>query len=480
MQHETEGQKSFTEPVAIRAHNRWLELEYEKEMFRAINDHDADQALKLLGTVNKEATDDIGANLLHALIKAGRESYMLIPIFISAGVEVDARDYEYRTPLIYAMMKKDAQAARELLKDYADPNLTDANGNSPLFFATSKAQVQALIQAGVYLATTNNDGDNALHYLLRNKRPAAAEEIISTSKSTLRMRSREGETSLHIAARLGYHEIVDRIMQHDGEPYHLCQMINLRQETPLMVAVRHNRSRAALSLLPYSQSTDRDYLGNTVLHMIAESNEVSLFTRIAAKSVSLNVQNLCNETPLMSACKFNHPKAIRRFLAVNASLECTNAAGLKPFHVAVFFNAAAAVEELLEIGVNINQVDANLRTAMHYAVETAIKFNSYDIIRILISHGADFTIPDKNGDTVDSILHRPLFVGIKDAVQFIIMDASGELREMKRRRQPRHESPESWSSFSIVTSEDGSSNESYPETDPNEENKENNNRLANI
>ena len=53
---------------------------------------------------------------------------------------------------------------------------------------------------------------------------------------------------------------------------------------------------------------------------------------------------------------------------------------------------------------------------MHYAFETAIKFNSYNMIRILISHGADFTIPDKNGDTVDSILHPPLFVGIKDAV----------------------------------------------------------------
>ena len=118
---------------------------------------------------------------------------------------------------------------------------------------------------------------------------------------------------------------------------------------------------------------------------------------------------------------------------------------------------------------------------MHNAIETEIKFNSYDInIQIFISHGADFTIPEKNGDTVDSILHRPLFVGIKYAIQFIIVDASWELREMKRRRQPRHELPESWSSFSIVTSEDGFSNESYPKTDPDEKNEENNSRLANI
>jgi tankyrase len=97
--------------------------------------------------------------------------------------------------------------------------------------------------------------------------------------------------------------------------------------------------------------------------------------------------------------------AIKALLKAGADIQQTDKNGVTPLHHAVRFRSPAAVEVLLQAGANPNQLcKRSGSTALHRAVtstgapSTAGKnAQARQIIEILLRHGADPSIKNKNG-----------------------------------------------------------------------------------
>ena len=77
---------------------------------------------------------------------------------LALGANVNCRDRSLiqATPLVWAMFEHQDQAAEVLLAAGADPNVSDADGKKPLFYALApgdhSAIIRALIRAGAETA----------------------------------------------------------------------------------------------------------------------------------------------------------------------------------------------------------------------------------------------------------------------------------------------------------------------------------------
>src|SRR5687768_14827306 len=86
---------------------------------------------------------------------------------------VAAVDREGRSPLHYAALNDDAQEARRLLGERADPNIADRAGFTPLHFAAQEGSVavaRLLLDNGADVDAVNVNGNTALFVAVFNSR----------------------------------------------------------------------------------------------------------------------------------------------------------------------------------------------------------------------------------------------------------------------------------------------------------------------
>ena len=85
--------------------------------------------------------------------------------YLKAGVAVDARDRQGRTPLMYMLTDRDA--VRYLVEQGADVNARDANGETALRWAATFGRlsvVKFLVQQGADANIPNNQGQTPLEW----------------------------------------------------------------------------------------------------------------------------------------------------------------------------------------------------------------------------------------------------------------------------------------------------------------------------
>lgn len=125
--------------------------------------------LVMLG-VNVNATGDDGDSALIA-VEACKGDVVtsrveLIELLIAQGAEVNLRNSEGRTALMYAARNGDAPAVNALLRSGASVNIADNNGETAVIKAATNScneeTVKALLSAGADLNARDHKGRNAL------------------------------------------------------------------------------------------------------------------------------------------------------------------------------------------------------------------------------------------------------------------------------------------------------------------------------
>ncbi len=195
----------------------------------------------------------------------------------------------------------------------------------------------------------------------------------------------EGNTPLHRAARLGFTNIADQLINYQAP----IDVINEHGETPLYLAAVNNRQPlVAILLANRADANKKDYLGSTALHRAARLGWTAIVKcLLQAEGIAIDATNAQNETPLLLVLLYNNVDIAQILIARGADVTIANARRSTPLHKAAAthdIEGAGIIESLIAHGANVNALDNDGYSPLFWAMSFN---NQYGVIQ-LIAHGA--------------------------------------------------------------------------------------------
>ncbi|KAL7290209.1 hypothetical protein TKK_0015915 [Trichogramma kaykai] len=202
-----------------------------------------------------------------------------------------------------------------------------------------------------------------------------------------------------------------------GNAKQVCQLIALNQGVSidekwtdyalLNLALKKRRRQIAKILITEGCRVHKPNLKagvDTPLHY-AVKEDIDMVQMMLDRGAEISQQNEHGETPLMLAAKLNKPEVVDLILnKFSSNLKNIKAKDkFSHFFVACIKNKTDIIKHMMKESIYINeQVDLNATmwagyTALHFAV----LFNSFETIKLLLSHKADVTI--KNADHMTAL-----------------------------------------------------------------------------
>ncbi|XP_044751749.1 serine/threonine-protein phosphatase 6 regulatory ankyrin repeat subunit B-like [Coccinella septempunctata] len=381
----------------------------------------------------------LGKNLLHIVSEEG--NLALVDILLGTKkIPIDAPDDYGNTPLGYAVQNSDADLARLLLINSADPNVA-SNKIKPISIAVFNQQtsiVKLLLNTGrikfdaastiLFTATAKNRGDMIDLLLEYNEKLPKGERIDINSRN-----EEQDQTVLHVAVKLKFSECVRILLKYRANanirdydnktPLHLSPdatitklliesgaQINVKDikfRTPLHHAVKTRDVQSVYLLLQHGANVaSSSENGRTPLILAAKVNETTtkedkkemlaiLEALLKANHSSINSPDCKGATPLYYAVKGDFPEAVKALLEHGAdSAKIFEDKTL--LHIAAEKQSSDVLKELLKFQPlpNINSLDNNQRTPLMISIEK----QDFKSVRELLHYAPDVNLQG-NGDT---------------------------------------------------------------------------------
>jgi ankyrin repeat protein len=345
---------------------------------------------------NPNLRDDHGDSPLHVLISLNRKPEVVHTLLLWGDVDISARNITGQTPLYLAVQESRIALIPLLLSRGSDIFAADNSGVTPFDYAM---KVRGPVLDALITPETVTQRDVAgntilhlavLHLAVKSKGDAYLVGKILEQRADINARNREGDTALHIAARMNLKETGEYILANRANIFYA----NSAGESPLYIALTHP-SGVLQWMFTFEAVRAHDGLGNTVLHYVALWRMDNHIPFIIEKGGSIEAANATGETPLFWAVKYDGASTVKALLQAKANLYARDSLGNSALHAAVRWNAKNAVTTLLNEGLDANVHSLDMTTPLHEAVRTG----AADIAVILINRGADLEVRDSDGNT---------------------------------------------------------------------------------
>lgn len=289
--------------------------------------------------------DEIGKKdsaIYRGLLESDGANVEIVKKLIDRGADINE---------MYGLAGKNVEIIKYLLekgnekgkREGMDINIKDENGETPLYYAIGKSDI------------------NNVKYFVENS-------------ANINMKSRKNKTPLEEAFMKGNIDIIRYLVEKGAEM---------------------NMNKAC------------DAIGSTQLHRAAKTGKMDIVKYLVEKGANINALDYQKNTPLHRAFeKENNVEIIKYLIEKGADITGKNSYG-SPIDIAFQNENIDNIKYLVEnkyfvekgIDMNINKVDENGSTKLH----NAVKNGKMDIVKFLVENGANINYMDRNKETPLSI-----------------------------------------------------------------------------
>lgn len=296
-------------------------------------------------------------DIKHAIINA--KMHIVQHIITNDNTAINLQNRHCETPLHIAVKYSDLDIVRLLLDNFADVNAKNNNGQTPLHIAAKYPDldiVMLLLDNFADVHAKNNDGQTPLHRVFAyiNTSATRAKKVADITKLLI-----ERNADINAKDNKGYTPFSHAID---------CWLNNF---DVIKLLVKHG-----------ADMNKQDKKGNTILHNVVKkykcSEDVIYIVGLSKKDY-----------------KFEYSNYIELLLKLGANVNAKNNKHNTPLYQAVRYCYKEIIEVMLkhdDSGINNqnNKGKTLLHAAAHYS-------NDSDIIKLLLSYGADPSITDEQG-----------------------------------------------------------------------------------
>ena len=360
---------------------------------------------------------------LASLARTGQREAVLAAI-TSPDIDIDAREPDGSTALLWATYKVDHELVRALLKAGAKAKVSNQYGATPLGEAVKLGDVdlvRMLLEAGADANSRNEDNQTALMLAASSGSLKIAELLISRGADVNAVEDFRGQNALMWAAAGNYPEIVDLLIAHranvrlrakaDDWPRQMTSepRAQFRQTgglTALLYATRSGCTRCAVSLVKAGADVNQpnpDGITPLINALDNRSFDIAMF--LLDKGANPGVWDMNGRTPLYVAVDMNSYRGGSGFGSGNFQGFGGPAA---PPKAPNRFKAMDLVNRLLDMGVDPNHELTRMRPNGNGRGRFAdymmrggtgplmIAAMSYDDVamKALLAHGAEVDLPN--------------------------------------------------------------------------------------
>ena len=275
-----------------------------------------------------------------------------------------------------AIRNNDLPALRTLIRN-SGPDLKDSRGQTPLMIAAAFGSLDAmkfLIAEGANVKAGSDAGVTALHWCTGDigKVRLLLDQGADVNKATLL-----GRTPLLVAASTSGTLETIRLLVQKGADVNAADNFG---NTPLIAAARGDNAEAAKLFIEKGASVNAE----------SKSGDIATALMGAALNANLDLTRLL----LARKANINAISADSEGKVKNGPVAFGKATAL---HMAVSGGSIEEVKLLLDAGAPIDPLDVRGMTPLMFAVSTDRP--RVDVIRLLLSRGADSTIKSKAGES---------------------------------------------------------------------------------
>lgn len=287
--------------------------------------------------------------------------------------------------LLDAVSSNDLKTAEDMIKNGADLNSQDKDGNTALILAVQKyypEMIKLLIDSGANLNIQNNEGQTALFYAEYTK---LAKYLIKCG-ADLTIKDKEGKTA--------YTVCMDKNWD-DDMSMRLCNAIHPQDEKYSLSEI-YDKNSASDEYAKVHNTTAEEMqkriISRAVLFFDCDTIEKYLN---AGNSISADVPSLYDDgdvRPLIVLLT-SFPQCLAQVIPNDIDINQTFDDDTLLMY-AIYNQNLETVELLLNKGANVNIFNRNQLTPLAMAVSQ----NDVKMVDLLLKHNADTTIRNENGE----------------------------------------------------------------------------------
>lgn len=337
--------------------------------------------------------------------------------------DINEVDKNNATPLLIAAeFSKTTEIIELLIKNKANINAVDKEGNSILHYAIRNEKIEILeyiLKLDIDKYKVDNEGRNALLKVISHTDNVEKIKLLLKEKIDITSLDNDDCCYLHYGAQNESLEIISYLL--DNFNYYDINKIDKYGYPPLFYAVLLSKNLEVVKLL-LEKGADSEYIiGNdNILNLAARNSEISILDYFLEHE-KLIFRDKINEwgSPIHYAIKDNpNENILHIFQKHSISFEEKTSDNLTLLHLATMNPNSNMIKFLLRHHLynNINELDNEYNTP----ILLAAKNNNYDAVKALLNAGADYKKKNTNGK---SLLHFAIENENLELTQFLILNS---------------------------------------------------------